>query len=441
VAHLSIIPTDMFDNQNTVSGAVPTRRTDPLQKALLAFGLVAPAVTFAIAISGLTVGQKTAILVSLAAIYIGICATMLMRHRTAAVSIEIAENLNTESEPEPDDIRDRLIALEEASEFFGSSLKPDDMFRLVASRVEEIFPFAAAMLLVPDEKTGAMRASHAYGSNEEILSGAFSEMTAGIAGLALISGEVEIDRVLEVEMAARPAEHLKGFTSAAAIPLIHQGEAFGVFQVFTDEAIEADAENRELLETIAHRIAPLFLSSRSLERTIANALTDPLTNLPNERAMFMVLENQLAESQRYRDERPLSLLTIDLKGFDEINQRFGHATGDNMLRHCGEIIRQSLRKMDFLARAYNDEFVVVLPTASEKMAADVADRIKVLFAESPFEISEHEHIKIWLNFGWATFWKDGESAHQLLHVSRLRKQQAKSAQPDNVVWFGKEYVN
>lgn len=431
----------MFDNQNTVSGAVPTRRTDPLQKALLAFGLVAPAVTFAIAISSLTMGQKTAILVSLAAVYIGICATMLMRHRSAPEAEEFPSPHIAISEPQVDEYRDRLLALEEASEFFGSSLDPDDMFRLVASRVKELFPFSAAMLLVPDEETGDLKARHAFGAKEEAFTGARSELSAGIAGLALISGDVEIDRRLEAEFEARPAEQLSDFASAAAIPLMHEGQAFGVFQLFTNEPIESDHETREILDAIGQRISPLFLSSRALERTIANALTDPLTNLPNERAMFMVLENQLAESHRYRDDRPLSLLTIDLKAFDEINQRFGHATGDNMLRHAGEVIRQSLRKMDFLARAYNDEFVVVLPTASDKMAADVAERIRELFAESPFEVSEHEHIKIWLNFGWSTFWKDGESAHQLLHAARLRKQQAKSEQPGNVVWFGKEYVN
>ena len=75
-----------------------------------------------------------------------------------------------------------------------------------------------------------------------------------------------------------------------------------------------------MLEAIGERVAPLFLSSISVERSISNALTDALTNLPNERAFFMVLENQLAESQRFRSERPLTVMTVDIKNFAEANQ-------------------------------------------------------------------------------------------------------------------------
>lgn len=165
-----------------------------------------------------------------------------------------------------------------------------------------------------------------------------------------------------------------------------------------------------------------------------------MTNLPNERAFFMILESQVAESQRYR-ERPLTVLAIDIKDFSSANLKFGHAAGDRILEFTAELIKENLRRMDFLARSINDEYIVILPTASEKTALDIIDRIKAGVTKTQFEVSPGETYAVWLNFGWATFWKDGETAQQLLQNAQLRKRQAKSAEPSKVLWFPKEYVN
>ena len=97
--------------------------------------------------------------------------------------------------------------------------------------------------------------------------------------------------------------------------------------------------------------------------------------------------------------------------------------------------------MDFLARSSGDEFIMLLPPADERTAAEIIERISRGFANSVFQISEHESTKIWLNFGLATFASDGETAQELLHTARSRKQQAKSEDPGNIVWSAKEYLN
>jgi len=170
-------------------------------------------------------------------------------------------------------------------------------------------------------------------------------------------------------------------------------------------------------------------------------LTDPLTKLPNERAFYMVLENQLAESQRFRDERPLTVLAVDIKNFDDLNRDHGHVVGDRVLSFAAEKISSQLRKMDFLARSMNDEFLIVLPKASERTAIDITARIQACLSNAPLHISDEDQVKVWLNFGIATFWKDGETSRQLIQAAFTRKQQAKSEDPGNIVLFPKEYVN
>jgi len=179
----------------------------------------------------------------------------------------------------------------------------------------------------------------------------------------------------------------------------------------------------------------------AFERSLSNALTDPLTNLPNERAFQMVLENQLAESHRSRDDRPLTVMAIDIKNFDEINNNFGHAAGDRVLAFAAEKIGTQLRKMDFLARSMNDEFLIVLPKASERTAIEITGRIQSCLVTSPMKISDEDEVKLWLNFGCATFWKDGETSQELLQSALIKKQQATSQDAGNVLAFSKEYVN
>jgi len=405
-----------------------------------AAGCFALAATFILATSDLESFVKTAIFLSITALFVLTCLILYLfneRERTRVrVNFKDSSKMDLISETE-----NKLLALDEADQYFGTSLKPSDMFMLVSSRMAEIFPFVASALFVPEENGTHLKIVQADGKNAQLMRNFEKNIDNGLAGRAAISGALEIDEDMTSELVAVPSENLEGFRSSAAIPLIQNGSVFGVLQFYTDYKITSDKSTIDILETIGRHAAPIFRNSIAFEQSLSNALTDSLTNLPNERAFFMILESQLAESQRYRDERPLTVLAIDIKDFSSANLNFGHAAGDQILEFAAKLVREHLRKMDFLARSINDEYVVILPTASEKTAVDIVERIKAGFAKTPFEAIEGESINVLLNFGLATFWKDGETAPQLLQNARLRKQQAKSAEPNKVLWFPKEYVN
>ncbi len=399
------------------------------------FGLVAPVLTYLLAISDLTDTAKIFILVVMALGYSFICLWAFRNSRANKYAEQVLP------EVAEDDLEEALLAIGKASEFFGASLKPEDMFRLVSSRVSHVFPFSSSALFVQTEAGDSLEIVRAEGLNSEILLGAVLPIDRGLAGMAWLSSEVEIDAELELEIEAMPDGTLAGLRSAVAIPLMHERHPFAVLTLYRDQRLAVDATLNPMLGAIAERVAPLFRSSISLERSISNALTDTLTKLPNERAFFMVLENQLAESQRFRSERPLTVMSVDIKNFAEVNKNFGFAVGDRMLTFAAESLASQLRKMDFLSRSVSDEFLIILPTASEKFTTEIVQRIRDHFAVKVFSVSETEEIKVWLNFGWATFWQDGETAEQLLQHSRVRKQQAKAEEPSKILWFPKEYVN
>jgi diguanylate cyclase (GGDEF)-like protein len=103
------------------------------------------------------------------------------------------------------------------------------------------------------------------------------------------------------------------------------------------------------------------------------ALLDDLTGVANRRHLLQRLTEQCALSQR--TQKPFALLAIDLDGFKEINDGFGHAAGDACLQHFTLMAQTRLRPGDLLARSGGDEFSIVLPATSLREAAQIARRI------------------------------------------------------------------
>lgn len=403
--------------------------------ALISLGALVA--TFLVSNSDQTFQTKLLFFTGVILAYISFCLLFYYRQRqkNRQREKEIAD-LQLKEETE-----NRLLALEEAGTFFGASLKFSDMFRLVSSRINELIPFAGCALFIVNENNTNLKIVCADGENARNLLNLEIPSHKGLAGKTFIGQEIRHEEKLLSDKNILPENALQNFESGLAVPLFRNGDVFGVLTLYGNNEKSFDDNSIELIEAVGTRIAPLLTSSMSFERSLTNALTDSLTNLPNERAFYLVLENQIAESQRNRQGRPLTVLTVDIKNFTELNQKFGHSTGDKILIFTANIIKEQLRQMDFLARSQSDEFLAVLPTASDETTKEISERIEKAFTLNPFEFSEREKNHLQLNFGTATFWKDGETASQLLQNAHLRKQQTKSGHNNKVLWFPKEYVN
>jgi len=120
--------------------------------------------------------------------------------------------------------------------------------------------------------------------------------------------------------------------------------------------------------------------------SMAMAVTDALTGLYNRRYMESHLASLLAQA---RPDRPLSLLIIDIDHFKPINDTYGHAAGDEVLREFAGRIARSIRGIDLAARYGGEEFVVIMPDTSLSAAASVAERLRLAIAEETFRVSSH----------------------------------------------------
>jgi PleD family two-component response regulator len=113
---------------------------------------------------------------------------------------------------------------------------------------------------------------------------------------------------------------------------------------------------------------------QSLKRVEEVAATDPLTGLYNRRHFGKLLEQLFSEAHRY--DADLSCIMLDLDGYKQFNDTYGHQAGDQMLVVLGKVIASNLRTMDVSARYGGDEFILLLPKAGTQEAALAANRIR-----------------------------------------------------------------
>lgn len=118
-------------------------------------------------------------------------------------------------------------------------------------------------------------------------------------------------------------------------------------------------------------------------RLQALATTDPLTGLPNHRAMVAAIEQELTRSERYA--RPCTLLFADLDHFKAINDGYGHPVGDAILREFATTVRTALRGIDTLGRWGGEEFMLLLPETEAEDALAAAERVRTTIASHVFD--------------------------------------------------------
>ena len=162
-------------------------------------------------------------------------------------------------------------------------------------------------------------------------------------------------------------------------------------------------------------------------RRFNDSVTDPLTGLPNVRALVSHAAQELARSQR--DETPMAVLLVDLDGFKAINDSYGHAAGDVALRQVGQCVQHGVRVYDTCARYGGDEFVAVLPNCDIVDAQRKAAALEAAVAALAFQ-PKAELVPLKISVGVAAFPEDGSTFEELLAAADARMFADKETHPD-----------
>jgi two-component system, cell cycle response regulator len=194
----------------------------------------------------------------------------------------------------------------------------------------------------------------------------------------------------------------------AWFPIEARGEILGDLGIFGG-SLPLDDDDRSTARLIATELGLLVQSLFLMEETLRMAHTDALTGVASRRAAAERLELEIARAAR--SERPMSVTLCDLDHFKRINDEHGHGAGDEILRRVAATLQTWVRNVDLVGRWGGEEFLIVLPDASEAGARVVAERLRA--AVAALELPEGGPARVTLSAGAAT-WQPNESPEQLL---------------------------
>src|SRR6202008_1787675 len=148
------------------------------------------------------------------------------------------------------------------------------------------------------------------------------------------------------------------YRSMASLPLFKDDVLLGALSVYSTELEQYTDDHMRLLETVTRLASDALGNAMQHAEAESNALTDPLTGLPNGRYLSLRFEEEAARARR--TDRTFQVVMLDLDEFKNVNDTYGHKTGDKMLREGASLIQNQLREYDFLCRYAGDEFVALV---------------------------------------------------------------------------------
>ena len=216
---------------------------------------------------------------------------------------------------------------------------------------------------------------------------------------------------------AEPAEialmRRLGERTQVMVPLRAGGRTVGLLELANRQVRrEVTAQELDFFTTLASQAGAALENARLLETLRHVADVDQLTGVANHRYLQDRLRQEIARAARTR--RPLSVLMVDLDGFKAVNDTYGHAEGDRVLREIATGLKVAVRVNDVVARYGGDEFVILMPDTAETPARGVAERIVAEVQEHRHKLPDGGELSVGASAGLAIYPADGRSPAALL---------------------------
>lgn len=179
--------------------------------------------------------------------------------------------------------------------------------------------------------------------------------------------------------------------------------------------------------------------TRRLEQTLRHeAVHDKLTGLPNRVLFADRLSVTIAQARRRSSQ--FAVMMMDLDGFKKVNDAFGHQMGDALLRLVADRLASALRDTDTLARFGGDEFLILLPGATNEADILTVSRRLLVALQAPFEL-DNRQLYVSASIGGALFPRDGATEQSLMGAADVAMYKAKDAQGAQCIIYDGQQVN
>ena len=310
-----------------------------------------------------------------------------------------------------------IYALYEIAQTMGTSLSVSDTMGLISSKLAAIIPWSGCALFVQETDAHHVLCRFATGVDAPLLLDGRIPVGEGLSGWVARHRRTLVNASPRVEFEAAGIDAAVSIQSAIVCPLELGDRFIGSLALFHTELDRYTDDHRRLLVRVAGQAAAVVHNSVVFEQTQEESLTDSLTGLPNRRSMMMRLLSEISRSDRSDVE--LAVIVLDVDGFKRINDSYGHAVGDMVLREIARALLDSLRTYDLCVRLAGDEFVIVLgdcpPDAAELKRQELQQRIEAIALSV-----DTTPIRIGASAGAAIYPHDGRTCDALLAAADRR---------------------
>ena len=305
-----------------------------------------------------------------------------------------------------------VYALYEIARTFGTSLNVEHTLEILVDKVGHVVPFDTCIVYFYDDQKGYATARHVAGKHAQRLSGRCIALGEGVTGFALANRSAVNQLHPSLDFTDINPDAGVKYRSMASLPLFKDDVLLGALSVYSTELEQYTDDHMRLLETVTRLASDALGNAMQHAEAESNALTDPLTGLPNGRYLSLRFEEEAARARR--TDRTFQVVMLDLDEFKNVNDTYGHKAGDKMLREVAHLIAGQLREYDFLARSGGDEFVALVQEVVGAQVEDLCMRIESAVSKFSLPLGRNRSARVGISIGTATFGVNGDTLDQLV---------------------------
>ncbi|MBE0660468.1 MAG: diguanylate cyclase [Bryobacteraceae bacterium] len=263
---------------------------------------------------------------------------------------------------------------------------------------------------------------HVCGENYRLFQNVDIPLGRGVSGLVARTGRGLADGLAAADLLFTPdAGGGCRLKSMLSVPLSSEHTTAGVLSLYSENEHYFTADHLRLLAALAPSLASWLETSMLYMRAESRASTDALTGLPNNESLFSHLQNEIARA--LRGNLPLSVVVCDLDGFKSVNDRFGHLTGNELLKCVASGLRSKCREYDFVARMGGDEFVLIMPGLDREAAISRCPVMEEVVIAAGVKVCGEQCIG--MSAGISQLGYDGRNPDELVAAADLRMYEQK----------------
>jgi diguanylate cyclase (GGDEF)-like protein len=307
--------------------------------------------------------------------------------------------------------------LHQASQALGAALTEDAVLDAGLKAASQIASYDFAAVTQYDPETRKHNVRRAVGEGADTISNLSFRDNTSLTAMAVKNRHYlpyRGDFDAQQQTVYTRSANLRGMQSLLILPLCVRDEATGTMALAARAKDAFGSSVRPALQVLANQLAVALANAASVRRLEELATTDGLTGCFNKRYFMEELERRLVSSGRFN--RSLSLIITDIDHFKAVNDTYGHATGDVVIRELGQILMRLKRETDLVARFGGEEFCILCEETDTAGAVLLAERVREELMNTVFQ-TEMGKAKVTCSLGVATFPLDAKTRETLFESS------------------------